>query len=183
MSEVHTEENKQPTKETDLASAAKMVYLTPEETTFTETEGQMLAVQVGKESYPTVYLHSSFPHTNNRIYISVRTEDNKEIGMIQSLDDFSTDTVQLLERHINIRYFAPEITQINAISDEFGYSYWDTETTAGNCYFTVRTGRGNVTAVTESKLLVTDVDGNRFVIPDVDSLTEKEYRMIEMLMA
>ncbi|MCJ8007082.1 DUF1854 domain-containing protein [Lederbergia wuyishanensis] len=167
----------------DLAEAAKMKYLTKENTVFLETEGHMLTVHVDGEIYPAVFLHCSFPHMNNRIFISVRTGENEEIGMIKSLDEFPSDTVTLLEEHIHLRYFAPEITKINKINEEFGYSYWDTETRSGTCYFTVRSGRGNVTVVTANRVLVTDVDGNRFIIKDLNDLTEKEYRMVEMLMA
>ncbi|MCJ7841595.1 DUF1854 domain-containing protein [Lederbergia sp. NSJ-179] len=167
---------------TDLAEAAKINYLTKHNAVFMETDGHMLTVNVNGEVYPAVYLHCSFPHTDKRIFISVRTGENKEIGMIKSLDDFPSEIVSLLEEHINLRYFAPEITKINKISEEFGYSYWDTETSSGSCYFTVRMGRGNVTAVTANKVLITDVDGNRFIIQDLSALTDKEYRMVEMCM-
>ncbi|MCR2823647.1 DUF1854 domain-containing protein [Lederbergia panacisoli] len=167
----------------DLAEAAKMTYLTTENAVFLETEGHMLTVHVDGEVHPAVYLHCSFPHMNNRIFISVRTGENEEIGIIKSLDDFPSDIVSLLEEHINLRYFAPEITKINKINEEFGYSYWETETSSGTCYFTVRSGRGNVTVVTANRVLITDVDGNRFIIKDVTALTDKEYRMVEMLMS
>ncbi|MBS4218448.1 DUF1854 domain-containing protein [Bacillus sp. FJAT-49711] len=167
----------------DLAEAAKMNYLTTDNAMFLETEGHMLTIRVDGKVFPAVYLHCSFPHMNNRIFISVRTGEKEEIGIIKSLDEFPSEIVSLLEEHINLRYFAPEITKINKINEEFGYSYWDTETSSGNCYFTVRSGRGNVTVVTTNRVLITDVDGNRFIIKDVAALTDKEYRMVEMLMS
>ena len=166
----------------DLSEAAQIKYLTEENATFVETEGKMLSVHVDGEVYPSVYLHCSFPHTNKRIFISVRTDENKEVGIIKSIDHFPSNIISLLEEHINLRYFAPEIIKVNKINEEFGYSYWDTETSAGSCYFTVRMGRGNVVAVTENKVLITDVDGNRFIINDLNALSEKEYRMVEMCM-
>jgi hypothetical protein len=165
----------------ELAAAAKIRYLTAENAVFAKTPGRMLSVRTEGEEHPSVYLHCSFPHGNKRIYVSVRNADNKEIGMIKSLDDdFPEVTVKLLEEQIALRYFAPVITKVNSIKEEFGYSYWDTETDAGNCRFTVRGGGGNVKAVSERKLLVTDVDGNRFIIEDIGRLSEKEYRMVEM---
>lgn len=169
-------------EEQALADAAKITYLTGEMCSFRKTEGQLLAVKVGEVEHPVVYLHCSFPHTNKRIYISVRTSDNKEIGMIRSLDEFPAKTVKLLEEQIQIRYFAPEISKVVRIRDEFGYSYWEVETQAGYCRFTVRSGGGNVKLVTEVRVLITDVDGNRFIIPELEALSEKEYRMVEMCM-
>lgn len=169
-------------RESDLADAAKIRYLTKDNTSFKKTPGNMLTVTVDGEETPSVYVHCSFPHTNKRIYISIRTIENKEIGMIQSLDDFPKETADLLEEQVKIRYFAPEITKVVKIKEEFGYSYWETETTAGLCRFTVRGGGGNVKLVSESRLLISDVDGNRFIIPDLEKLTDKEYRMVEMCM-
>jgi len=172
----------EPKKATDLSEAAMIRYLTKDNATFTNTAGNMLSVKTEGEEHPVVYLHCSFPHTDKRIYVSVRTIENKEIGIIQSIDDFPKDVAEVLEEHIHIRYFAPEITRVIKIKEEFGYSYWETETTSGVCRFTVRSGGGNVKLVAEKRLLINDVDGNRFIIPNLDRLTDKEYRMVEMCM-
>lgn len=166
----------------DLADAAQIRYLTPENASFAVTKGRMLNVTVDGVQTDSVYVHCSFPHTNKRIYLSIRTFENKEIGMIRSLDEFPPEAAELLEEQVRIRYFAPEITKVIKIKDEFGYSYWETETTSGICRFTVRSGGSNAKLVTESRLLITDVDGNRFVIPDLEKLSDKEYRMVEMCM-
>ncbi|QHT60916.1 DUF1854 domain-containing protein [Paenibacillus lycopersici] len=166
----------------DLSDAANIKYLTPSNTVFTKTDGQMLNVKVDGEEHKAVYVHCSFPHTDRSIYLSVRTIDNKEIGMIRSLDDFPAETAALLGEQVLIRYFAPEITRVVRVKEEFGYAYWEAETTAGLCRFTVRGGGGNTKLITAARLLITDVDGNRFVIPDLGSLTDKEYRMVEMCM-
>lgn len=176
------EEKKVTRNESDLADAANIRYLTQVNTTFTKTAGQMLSVKIDEEEHPSVYVHCSFPHTNRRIYLSIRTIENKEIGMIRSLDDFSQAAIELLEEQVQIRYFAPEITKVVNVKEEFGYAYWEAETTAGLCRFTVRGGGGNTKLISASRLLITDVDGNRFVIADINSISEKEYRMVEMCM-
>lgn len=170
------------TKTSELSDAANIYYLTPANTAFAITEGQMLSANVEGAEHPAVYIHCSFPHTDRRIYLSIRTIDNKEIGMIRSLDDFPAETVKILEEQVHIRYFAPEITKVVSVKEEFGYAYWEAETTAGYCRFTVRGGGGNTKLITASRLLVNDVDGNRFVIPDLNGLSDKEYRMVEICM-
>ncbi|GHH97902.1 DUF1854 domain-containing protein [Neobacillus kokaensis] len=167
-------------KKTDLSEAARIHYLTPENTEFALTEGKLLSVRVDGELYPVVYLHCSFPHSNKRMFISVRTSENQEVGMVKSLDEFPVDIVRLLDEQIHMRYFAPIITKVINIHEEFGYSYWEAETTAGHLQFTVRRGGGNVKMVSSVKVLITDLDGNRFLIEDVNQLSEKEYRMVEM---
>lgn len=174
--------NEEVKQESDLAEAAKIQYLSPDNTVFKKTPGNMLSVKVGEEEHPIVYVHCSFPHTNKRIYLSVRTIENKEVGMIRSLDDFPKDVADLLEEQVHIRYFAPEITNVIQVKQEFGYSYWEAETTAGLCRFTVRDGGGNAKLVSDKRLLITDVDGNRFIIADLERLSDREYRMVEMCM-
>lgn len=168
--------------DSSLAEAAQIRYLLPGETVFTRTEGSMLSVRTGDKEHTAVYIHCSFPQTNKRIYLSVRTVDNEEIGMIRSLDEFPEEVQQLLEEQVQLRYFSPEITKVVSIKEEFGYSYWETETTSGLCRFTVRGGSGNIKLVSENRLLVVDVDGNRFVIAHLDQLSEKEFRMVEVCM-
>lgn len=163
----------------ELADAAGIRYLTPSNSEFTETNGHLLSVRTKGEVHSPVYVHCSFPHTNQRSFLSIRTADNKEIGLIRYLDDFPQHTASLIERQMKIRYFTPEITKVIAVNEEFGYSYWEVETTAGRCRFTVRNGSGNVKFAAENRLLIIDVDGNRFVIPQVEQLSDKEYRMIE----
>src|SRR5690606_29818083 len=143
--------------EFDLSVAAGIQYLTADNTEFTRTPGRMLSITTNGETVQAVYLHASFPHTNRRKYISVRTVENKEIGIIEDLDAFPDETVRLLEEQMQIRYFAPVITKVRHIREEFGYAYWDTETTSGACRFTLRTGGNHIRLVTESQLLVTDV--------------------------
>lgn len=162
------------------APGATILYLTHADTAFHQSPGHMLHMTVREERFEGVFLHCSFPHSMPRSYISVRSADGKEIGVIRSVNDFPEDERCLLEEHIRLRYFAPEITRVIRIKEEFGYTYWETETTAGNCRFTVRGGGGHVKFVTERKLMVIDVDGNRFVVSDIGKLSDKEYGMIEM---
>ncbi|MDR0267328.1 DUF1854 domain-containing protein [Paenibacillus sp.] len=163
-----------------LAEAAQIRYLSPGDVVFARTEGHMLNAKIGADEFHGVYIHCSFPHTNKRIYLSVRTVDNEEVGMIRSLDEFPEETQRLLEEQVQLRYFAPEITKVLSVKEEFGYSYWEAETSSGLCRFTVRVSGGNVKLMNANRLLIVDVDGNRFIIPFLDRLSDKEYKMVEV---
>lgn len=154
--------------------------LTPQNAVFEETKGHMLNVKVEDKLFERVQIHSSFPHTAPTKFISVRTDENKEVGLIEDIDVFPDDQKVLLNKQIKLRYFAPDITRIISVKDEFGYTYWAVETTSGECRFTVRNSGGNIIHPTGNKYLITDVDGNRFVIPDITKLSPKEYKMIDI---
>lgn len=158
----------------------KIDYLDPKDTRFSETDGKLLAMVSGGKEYPRVQLHYSFPHSNDNLFISVRDPDENEIGIIRSLDDYDKKTVELLRHFLGLRYFAPKIDKINSIRDEFGYTFWDTKTTEGDCKFVVRKDGKSVNALPSGEVLIIDVDGSRFVIPDLNALPEKEMHTVEL---
>ncbi len=174
----HLSLNKKPQPETPEPTV--VFELTPANAVFEETKGHMLNVKVENKLFERVLIHSSFPHTAPTKYISVRTDENKEVGLIEDIEIFGDEQKELILKQIKLRYFAPEITKIISVKDEFGYTYWAVETTSGECRFTVRNGGGNIIHPTGNKYLITDVDGNRFVISDITKLPPKEYKMIDI---
>lgn len=164
------------------APAEDFTALGPDNAVFTQTDGRLLSLRAGGNDYPHVELYASFPHTDPGRYISVREPgpDGKEIGMIENIAAFGEQTQALLHRFLSIRYFEPQILKIHSVRDEFGYSFWDVDTDCGGCRFVVRRGGKNVRSLKSGKVVIADVDGNRFAIPDVGRLSEKELRQIEI---
>ena len=177
-----TDELKEKIKEAEehLPTSTAIFPLTPENAVFAETEGKMLNVTVNGYCFERVQIHRSFPHSDPNRYISVRTRENKEVGLIEDIAVFPEEQRTLLENQIKVRYFSPNILHIISVRDEHGFTYWAVDTDCGECRFTVRGGGGSVIHPTENKYIITDVDGNRFIIPDVTALPIKEYRMIDI---
>lgn len=163
----------------ELGEYSPIRYLHAHNATFIRTPGGFLSLATeGEEKYPRVNLHRAFPYSGNKEFISVRDPEGKEIGMIRNMEDFSPETVTILEEQLDRRYFAPEIARINSIREEFGYSYWQVVTDAGECRFTVRGGQ-NITTLENHRVIIVDVDGNRFEIPDLQELDEKSKKKLE----
>ena len=154
--------------------------LTGENAVFEVTEGRMLNVAVDGYTFERVAVHSSFPHSDPTHYISIRTKDNREVGLIKDIAAFSDEQRAILFEEMKIRYFSPVITHIIKVKDDHGYIHWAVETDCGECRFTVRGGGGSVIQPTRDRYVITDVDGNRFIIPDVKELPVKEYKMIDI---
>ncbi len=134
------------------------------------------------EKYDRVGLHRAFPFNYEREYISVRTTEGKEIGMIRNIDDYPADIVEIFLYELDRRYFTPYIQKINSIKEEFGYTYWDVLTDSGPRRFTVQNIHNNLIQISDVRILVLDVDGNRFEIPDSAKLDVKSLKMIERLL-
>ncbi len=151
-----------------------------------DTEGEIKDENEGKggkdEKYDRVGLHRAFPFNYEREYISVRTTEGKEIGMIRNIDDYPANIVEIFLYELDRRYFTPYIQKINSIKEEFGYTYWDVLTDSGPRRFTVQNIHNNLIQISDVRILVLDVDGNRFEIPDSAKLDVKSLKMIERLL-
>lgn len=175
--EIDLEELARETEETQ-----KLNFITRENSCFSRTEGGFLSLEFGGKKYKRVAVYRAFPFTDPKKYISIRHPDEKakEIGMIENLDDMDGETVKMLEEQLDIRYFTPIITRVNDIKDRYGFAYFDVVTNKGPCKFTIRNGGGSVVNLSESRLLLSDLDGNRFEVPDVTKLTAKELKKLDL---
>src|SRR5690625_3020573 len=113
-------------------------YLEPNTAQFSRTPGGFVRLTLGDASYPRVALFRTFPFSYKEEYISVRDMDGNEIGMIRDLNSFPADCVAAFREELARRYFAPVVTRINDLKEEFGFAYWEVETDSGPRRFTVR---------------------------------------------
>jgi hypothetical protein len=177
------EDNENKQAETKgLAEYTEIVYMTPEEAMFRRTEGGILTLVFTDKEYDRVSVNRAFPFSLGDFYLSVRDSEGKEIGIIRNLEEFPESARELIKEELEWVYYSPKITRILSVKEEFGYSYWDVETDRGIKRFTVRGTSENVISVTETRLLIIDIDGNRFDISDIRDLDPKSFKMIDSLL-
>lgn len=162
----------------------EMRFLTPETAVFTRTEGGFLSLKFREKEYKRVGIYLTFPLTNPEEFISVREADEKakEIGMVEALSALPADQQEMLREQIRLRYFMPEIKKVMEVKEEYGYAYWYVETGFGICRFTTHMSNDAVTVLGDSRLLVTDIDGNRYEIPDFYALSVQERKRLDLFM-
>jgi hypothetical protein len=98
------------------------------------------------------------------------------------MNELSDETREILMEQLELRYFTPVIEKIYSIKDEFGYAYFHVMTDKGECKFAINMGSNAVTKLSDTRLIILDVDENRFEIRDVDKLTQKERRMLDLFL-
>ncbi len=165
----------------DLSELTSIRYLNPEEAIFSVTEGGLLTLQLGDKYFPKVDLHQAFPFSLENKYISVRDGEGEEIGIIKDLHDFPQQSREAVEKELEWRYYAPHITKIIDIKDEFGHRYWDVETNHGYRKFVTRGRDEGIYQITDARILIIDMTGSRFEIPDYYQLDAKSLRLLEPL--
>ena len=134
----------------------------------------------GKRDYGRVILHRAFPFDRPDEIISVQQEDGFEIGIIRNINDFDEDTVKILNESLDNKYYIPEITKILSAKDRFGFVYFKCETDSGLCDFVVKNPFGSMIRLSESRIILIDIDGNRYSVKNTNALDRKSYRKIEL---
>ena len=166
-----------------IQNAVSILYLKEENTRFYK-KGDFLAMRLlekGQErDCGRVILHRMFPFTEPWSDLSVQNMEGEEIGLIASLDDFSTDTAGMLRSEIEKKYFIPTIYSILELKEKFGISTWKVTTNVGPVSFTVHDTYRSMTFSGNGRIFILDADGNRYEIPDVNKLDSKSYRKIEL---
>lgn len=181
----------------NITDSAELEYIDPQTAKFAINENHILTLEWNGRFYPCVQLHRSFPFSNPNMYISVRDDDDSdkdkvreigndkkiEIGIIKNLNDFDPITKNILEKYLDLRYFAPSITEIVSIKEEFGYRYWTVVTDKGNCKFTTTLGRNTIVNIGACDMvMIYDVDGNRFKVENFSKIDSKIRKQLEMFM-
>lgn len=171
--------------ELETQEMLRLRYITKDNAEFARTEGGFVSLKIEEEFYPRVQVFQSFPFTDPDSYISIREADEKakEIGVIVSLQkDVSEISRQMLEEQLRLRYFTPRIEKVISIKDEYGFAYFDVLTNHGACRFTIHMGGGSVVNLSDTRLMITDLDGNRFEIPDVTKLSAQELKKLDLFL-
>lgn len=161
-----------------LAELSVTHWLDQENATFHQENGFLHISYEGTVSRVT--LCRVFPFETEWEFLSVMNEDQQEIGLIRSIEDFSGDCRKILETELQRRYYAPVIESIKRVKDRYGFSYWNVCTADGEVTFTLRDTYRSILHAGEHRLIFLDVNGNRFEIPDVRSLDRKSYKKIEL---
>lgn len=170
--------------EREVEEMTALRYLTKENAVFARTEGGFISLEFDGKKWERVQVIRLFPFTEPDQFISIRTveERSKEIGVIEDMKKVSKETRKMLEEQLKLHYFTPVIQKVLDIKDEYGYAYFHVMTDRGECRFTINMGGNAVVRLTDTRLLITDLDENRFEIPDVLQLSQKEQRKLDFFL-
>lgn len=166
----------------ESADLLELRYLTRDNAVFARTKGGFVSLEYQGKMYERINVYRTFPVTSPEEYISIREADDKarEIGVVKKLSALDKDQADMLREQLRLRYFTPEITKIIDIKTEYGYGYFNVVTNFGACRFTIHNGGGAVVSLSDSRIMITDLDGNRFEIPDIYSLSASERKKLDL---
>lgn len=168
-----------------LSNIIQTKYFTQENCLFSDGGGYLklrVLPEGGAEEqkYERVYLHRMFPFEEPERYISVLDSEKNELGVIEDLDLLENQTQEILRAELKRKYYMQTILSIDRLKDRYGFTYWDVATPEGKCNFTLQDTQRSIVKMGEDRLMIIDIDGNRYEIPQISKLDRASYKRIEL---
>lgn len=124
-------------------------------------------------SWLGVRIVRSFPLSERQEYLTFLNRKNDEIGTIRLLADLEPVSRRLAEEEIANRYLVNVVQGIHALRCEGDTLYLDVSCQRGQRECVVKATRETVIRLGNGRLIVVDVDGNRFEIPNLQHLGKR----------
>ena len=142
----------------------------------------ILRLTIEDRSYTRVKIVRAAPLSHPNRYICILDAKDEEICMIDDLKALDPGMREIVDEELDRRYLTAVIEQVTSLRNEFGTSYWDVKTDRGEREFVVQNASENAQWLGDHRLLLIDVDGNRFEIPDLNSLDKKSMGLVELVL-
>lgn len=127
----------------------------------------------GDRSWREVRIARAFPLSDPDRYLGLRDGNDKDIGILETLHGLNAEALSIIEEELERRYFTPQVTRVDSVVEEFGVVTWEVDTTKGPRRFLVRNLKDSSFTLGASRVMMTDVDGNRYEFPDAYALGPK----------
>ncbi len=142
-----------------------------------------LRLTVGEEkSYPTVKPVWASPLSYPNTYLSLLDGKGEEIVMIPDPKTLPKDSLEAVKEELKRRYLTATVSHIKDARVEFGATYWSVNTDRGERDFVTQSLQENAIWLSLHHLLLLDVDGNRFEIPDVRLMDDQSRKFIHAIL-
>ena len=156
-----------------------ITFLEPDKCRFSFNQNGFLLLSVDGENKGRVKLIRSYPYSLTDEYICVHDIEDNEIGIIRDLKELDKESLDSANKELHNRYYCPTVTAVKSIKERMGHFYFDVVIDGKSKSFTVRDLTRNLRFSSENTLLIFDVDGNRYIIPEYEKIEQKSRRLLE----
>ncbi len=168
--------------------SADWFRLTRENARFLRSAGGLLALEYQNEAGETVkedrvIVLRSFPLSSPDRFLSVRRPETgqPEIGMINEIGDLDEESEALVSEELARRYFIPTIRHIVSLHRK-GVIYIKADTDIGRRLLRLRDTASSFRTLEDGRVILNDLDGSCYEIPDPQALDRASYRKIEIFL-
>ena len=131
------------------------------------------------EDQKRVTLVRTLPVKDPNKYISVMNLENKELGILEDITTLDPEQQKMLDRELAHRYYCPTVTEIFSIKEKMGYLYIEASISGTKKTFAIKDVSRNLRVLDANNIIITDIDGNRYYIPDLFKIPTVSRRKLE----
>jgi hypothetical protein len=160
-------------------------FLDPGQLEFTQHPGGLLDVTLDGSTVEGVHCVPLFPLSDPHRFISLvkpsRTNP-EEIGILRELAELDEDQRRVVDEHIALRYFVPEIQEIVSLDETVGLYELEVVTERGARTIFLLNPRESVSVTDHGVVVITDVEKCRYRITDLHTLAPSSRAELERLL-
>lgn len=165
------------------STSTELRFLDPAKLRFARKGAALvLTVEGDAKPYEQVTVIRSLPLSHPDRFWSVRHEKNQEVGVIVMPRDLPAEQRELLDAEMRRRYMMPVILAIREIRERFETLDWSVDTDRGAWRFTTRQLRDTLLHPAPGRYILTDVEGNRFDVPDAAVLPPESQKLLQQFL-
>jgi len=125
-------------------------------------------------------LRAAFPLTRPGRFVIVEDASGEGVGIIADVAELRPKARRCVEAILERQHFMPRIQRIEDIQMHYGLLRWRTQTDRGPREFdTTARSPYDIRRIDHARMLVRDVDGNRYEIPDIHKLDSRSRVLLE----
>ena len=149
---------------------------------FKEPEWILRMTIDGDRSYTRIKVVRAAPLTEPNRYYCILDIKDEAICMVTDLTDLPEESRTLVHEELDKRYLTAEVQKIISLQNEYGVTYWTVQTDRGEREFVAKSVAENAQWLSDSRLMIFDVDGNRFEVPDMTALDRRSQGLLESVL-
>ena len=148
---------------------------------FETQENGFLKLTLEDKVYDQVTLTRLLPYSQEEAYIAVM-QKQEEIGIIKDLRELDAEQYDQVIKHLNYKYYIPEITKINHVKEKMGFLYMNLDTKGGSKEICIADFVSNIRLIKDNLLSITDVEGNKYRMSNIQNLDKDSRQKIDIFL-
>ena len=153
-------------------------WLLPEAVGVQRLDDGTLELRVHSDVFGNISVRRTFPVTDPDHYIVLLDAEGDEIGIVKTLSVLRPETRGILEQELERYYFVTHIQAIRSVQSRHGVTTWDLDTDRGSRTIYLK-DRGDIRRMSDRRIILIDMHGIRFDIPDTRKLDATSLRLID----
>lgn len=158
-----------------------MSFLDPATIRLERRDDQPPALSIAGDLFFNVKIRQAFPLSQESQYITFFDQEDEYLGVVADPSSCDEASFRIIRDEIEWRYFRPMITRVAEMEGRGGTSLFSVETDRGEVQIPMRDLREGMVELSPGRILITDENGNRYEIPNLDRLDRRSRRLIRRL--